>query len=251
MEANAIFEEELARRGLVGERDGEHRYRVQVGDLSIHVNLENIRRNAEREGDPDVIRRFVAQVIHIGTAPELDWKDASRLLLLSAEPSDYDFGDTIRSSVSDEVSRVLTLTDRGHSRVSWVTNTMCSEWGVTPETAVEAALRNQDALLAGLHMQIEQIDGHKLGMVPLDSPFKASVIFAPSFKSLVEPDLGWPVWAVIPCRDFIYVIEEQSELVGRLGEVVVREFGSSGYPITTEVLRISSDGVEAVGKFPR
>lgn len=249
--ANAIFEEELAKRGLVGERDGEDRYRIQVGDLSLKVNIENVRRNAERDGDPDVIRQFVAQVIHIGTAPKLDWKDASPLLLLSAEPSDYEFGDTIQSSVTDEVSRVLTLTNREQSRVSWVTKAMCSEWDVQPDAAIEAALRNQDALLSGLHMQIEQVDGHNLGMVPLGSPFKASVIFAPSFQSLVEADLGWPVWVVIPCRDFIYVIEEQSQLVSRLGETVVREFRKSGYPITTEVLRISSDGIEAVGKFPR
>jgi len=33
--------------------------------------------------------------------------------------------------------------------------------------------------------------------------------------------------------------------------VVVREFRSSGYPITTEVLRVSSEGIEAIGAFPK
>jgi hypothetical protein len=35
-----------------------------------------------------------------------------------------------------------------------------------------------------------------------------------------------------------------------MGSVVVNEFRSSGYPITTEVLRISDDGIEAIGRFP-
>jgi len=93
------------------------------------------------------------------------------------------------------------------------------------------------------------VDGSALGMVPVDSPYKASVIFADAFKPLVESVLGWPVLAVLPCRDFIYVVADKSPLVGRLGAVVVKEYRSSGYPITTEVLRISEDGIEAIGSF--
>jgi hypothetical protein len=58
------------------------------------------------------------------------------------------------------------------------------------------------------------------------------------------------VLVVIPCRDFIYVMPDQSELISRIGEVVVREFTTSGYPITTEVLRVSDEGIEAIGHFP-
>ena len=56
---------------------------------------------------------------------------------------------------------------------------------------------------------------------------------------------------VVPCRDFIYVLQEKSALVNRIGSVVVREYKSSGYPLTTEVLRVSSDGIEAIGAFPK
>ena len=87
-------------------------------------------------------------------------------------------------------------------------------------------------------------------MVPVDPPYKASTIFAPAFKKLVEPVLGWPVLVVLPCRDFVYVIADGSRLIDQLGGVVVNEFKNSGYPITTEVLRISDDGIEALGRFP-
>jgi hypothetical protein len=76
------------------------------------------------------------------------------------------------------------------------------------------------------------------------------VIFAPSFRRFVETVLGWPVLVVLPCRDFIYVVADDSPLLGQMGSVVVNEFRASGYPITTEVLRISDDGIEAIGHFP-
>jgi hypothetical protein len=34
-----------------------------------------------------------------------------------------------------------------------------------------------------------------------------------------------------------------------MGGVVQDEFRKSGYPITTEVLRVSDDDIQAVGKF--
>jgi hypothetical protein len=88
-------------------------------------------------------------------------------------------------------------------------------------------------------------------MIPVQSVFKASTIFSPNFKEFVKDDLGWPVLAVIPCRDFIYVLPEKDKaLLNRMGGVVQNEYRKSGYPITTEVFKISDDGIEAIGKYP-
>ena len=195
LDATAIFEEELAKRGLTFEREGQDLYHLKVHGAALTINLENARRNAERDGDPEVIRDFVATILDAGRMSALPWTEAARRLLLKAEPSDYQFGDSIRSTVTDEVCRVLSVTDEEHSYITWVTPDMCSGWGVTPEQAIEAALRNQDALIDRLELEVDDIDGHPLGMVPLGSPYKASVIFAPSFRRLVEADSagrsGW------------------------------------------------------------
>lgn len=124
--------------------------------------------------------------------------------------------------------------------------------GVSVEEACSAASINQDRLLDGIELETSG-DGDRLntlGMIPVDPPYKASTIFASTFKKLVETKLGWPVLVLLPCRDFVYVIADGSPLLDKLGSIVVNEFKTSGYPITTEVLRLSDDGIEALGRFP-
>jgi hypothetical protein len=41
----------------------------------------------------------------------------------------------------------------------------------------------------------------------------------------------------------------RTDLIPRLGHLVAVEVGNSAYPLTTEVLRVSDDGLEAVGAF--
>jgi len=250
IDANAIFEDELSRRGCSFVRVDEQRYCFEVEGSSVTVNLENVRRDAEREGDPDAIRRFVDTVFAAISTPSLSWAEASSALFWSAEGAIDGIENAVRVVVSAEVNRVLTLTDVGRTKVTWVTPEMCAEWGVTIEQAGDAASRNQDTLLDGIQLDVTQAAGERLGMIPLHPPYKASVIFAPSFRSFVEPALGWPVLAVVPCRDFVYVLADGSPLVDRLGSIVVEQFQTGGYPITTELLRISDDGVEAIGRFP-
>jgi hypothetical protein len=88
-------------------------------------------------------------------------------------------------------------------------------------------------------------------MLPVESVLKTSVIFAPAFRAYVETTLGWPVLATIPDRDFIYVIAEKDRgLLDHIGRVIQKEFRTSSYPITTEVLRLCESGIEAIGAFP-
>jgi hypothetical protein len=250
IDANAIFEDELSRRGIAFAKDDDLTYRVQLDGGEVTASLGNVWRNAERDEDPDVIKRFVDKLLDNFCSTLPTWVEASDLLLWAAEPADQDFGDTIKAVVTDEVSRVLTLTDAAQTKITWVTRATCREWGVTIDEAVAAAFLNQDRLLHGLELELAQAHGNALGMVPLDSPYKASVIFARSFKHLVESALGWPVLVVLPCRDFIYVVADNSPLLNQMGSVVAEEFRNSGYPITTEVLRVSDDGIEAIGHFP-
>ena len=98
-------------------------------ELTVSANLENIRRNAERDQDEGVVTRFVDHVLGFsGGHPP--WDDARTLLFWSAEPTTAGLGDSIHVGISDEVARVLTLTNEDQSKVTWVTPDRCERWGV-------------------------------------------------------------------------------------------------------------------------
>jgi hypothetical protein len=249
--ARDIFETELSKRGIAfSPPDKEGLYRVQTDRGEVIVNLENIARDYQRDGDPKSVIHFVDRVLKTSEFPR--WEIAQSLVYFSAEPSDYDFRDTIRETISDKVCRVLVLTDVDEGKVTWLTPSSLSRWGVTRAQVEAAASNNMNRLLDGKRLEVEVIDGMKLGMVPITSVFKASIIFAPNFKTFVSTDLEWPVLAVLPCRDFIYVISEKDKaLLDRMSAVVQREYRKSGYPITTQVLKISDEGIKAIGEFPK
>ncbi len=249
---NAIFERELSQREISFVRESEDEYRLHLEPRGIiaSVSLLNVRRNAERDDDPEVMRRFVESIVQAFPPSSPSWEEVAPFLLWAAEPTDIESGDTIRLEVTETVSRVLTYIDRDQTSIHWVTPAMCEQWGVTVEQAASAAYSNQDRLLDGLQLECAENEGEVLGMIPLNSPYKASVIFARTFRALVEDAIGWPVLVVIPCRDFAYVFREHSPFLGQIGRVVVQEYRNSGYPITTEVLRISDEGIEAIGQFP-
>jgi hypothetical protein len=214
------------------------------------ISLDNVARDFERDGDEGRIARFVDSVLEV-FAPLPPWEQARTSIYWSAEPAHAEIGDTLREQVTETVFRTLVLTDLDEGSVKWLTPSCQKTWAVGLDELREAAATNLDRLLEGKRLEVATARGRKLGMIPVDSVFKASTIFAPRFKQFVSADLGWPVLVVIPCRDFIYVIAEQDqELLGAMGEVVQREFRGSGYPITTEVLRISDDGIKAIGSFP-
>ncbi|MEM9695084.1 MAG: hypothetical protein AAGA56_21255 [Myxococcota bacterium] len=250
---HVLFTEALANRGIAYTRRDAWEYEVTRGEWAVVVNVENVHRELARGGAPELLEHFVEQIVEQIVAAaqetELPWPEAKAHLLWSVESGDHDLDGVVTREVSPMAAQVLTLTNRDHTRLTWVTRQMCDQWGVDPRRAAAVATANQDRLLENIALEVGEAEGEALGMIPLESAFKASVIFAPRLRQWVESDLGWPVLAVVPCRDFIYLLPHDSPLVPHLGGVVVREYRGSGYPVSTEVFRISDDGVKALGNY--
>lgn len=247
--ARALFESALRSRNVSFRRVDDALYSVVVGGADVTVSLENAARDFVRDGDDGAILRFVEICLTPVDIPE--WETAAHHIYFAAERSDQEFGDTLRTNITDTVTRVLVVTSPGERVITWLSRSQQVKWNVTLDQLEMAARTNLDALLSGKQLEIIPAAGRKLGMLPVDSALKASLIFAPVLRRIVEPELGWPVLAVVPCRDFVYLLaEHDQDFLGNLGSVVQREFRGSGYPITTEVLRISDAGIEAIGAFP-
>ena len=245
--ADSLFEEELRRRRipLVANVD-DGVYRIELLGVEHTVSLANLRRNFDRDGDPAVVASFVDGFL--ATRVELPpWPEASQGIRFSAEPSDYDFQETIHTSVTPELARVLVYTDSDESRVSWLTPSHLERWGVSVTQMESVAAQNLSTLLTSMQLEIDTVAGQSIGMLSAPSIFKAALLFSPGLRAFVAP-LGWPILAVAPSRDFVYFFTSR-DLIPRLGSVVMREYSGSGYPVTTEVLQVSGAGIEALGAF--
>lgn len=257
LDVRSEFEAELKRRGFTFARTDDGRYEVtsaalKASEFNLTVSIENLTRDVERDGDRAAITRFVDRFEQVSDAP-IAWETARPLLRFSVEPNDYE-ADAKRSALHRPASAMtmLVLTRvSANGDVQWLTASDLETWGVSREEAERVASANLDALLAGRSPDVQDVGGKQMGMIPIPQrESKASVIFAPHFRQYIEPKMGWPVFAVTPCRDFVYVFSSDSfELVGKAGGTVLREFQTSGYPVTTEVWKISDAGVEAIGNL--
>lgn len=252
--ADELFRAELARRGIEYSATAEGQYSVEVNDRSVTVSLENVRRDYGRDGDADAITRFVDQVSEAIPNRAPAWNDVRPYVRYSLEPSDYaaGFDDVLHEPISEEMNQVFVYSSADGARITWINESLLDGWSVSRESVVREAESNMADIVARTTVETLERDGNKLGMLSTDeTPFKASLILSRDFRQLVSPTLGWPVFVVVPCRDFAYVIPaDNRDFLGRLGGVVVREYRESGYPITKDVLEVSDEGITAIGTYP-
>lgn len=139
-----------------------------------------------------------------------------------------------------------------NNNFSFISNDDLIDWNLDLEELKNQVNLNLDTFLDKVKIEVEDIDQHKLGMINIEEVWlKSACLFSSKIKDLVKSNIGFPFYAVIPVRDFCYIFGEQDfqYFSGRLGSVVIEEYQKSGYPITTEILKFSETGVEAIGKY--
>ena len=126
---------------------------------------------------------------------------------------------------------------------------MLDVWHKEEAEVMECALRNFDAMLESAQIEVMPDSGHKVAVVKLQATtFKANVLTSARLKQKVSPVIGWPIWAVAPCADFVLLFNDKN-IIPNLGPTVYNEFMGSQQPVSTEVFEITDQGVVAVGNF--
>jgi|GEM_PF-541449 len=250
-EVATLFLDELARRNIPVKLGEDGGYEIKVDDITATIQLENVSRDFARDRDPDRIKTFVETILKQLQIPE--WETARPRIRWSLEPTDMPLEDAIHDRISDQVALILVHVSTDETQVMWVSETMARKWGQSKETLFDAAVENMQRLLVEASIEFEEIEEHKLGMLNTKYiAFKAALVFCPGFKVIAEPVLGWPLFVVMPCRDFVYLIPERDQdILGRVGQVVVREFNESAYPLCTEVFELTDTGLRAIGEFQK
>jgi hypothetical protein len=251
---NDIFFSKLVRLGVEKIEVNGDVCQFTFGEEIIIVNLWNLRLEYEKNNDEQIVTEFVKEIENIAELQVISsWDDIKEYIRWSLESSicQSTIESLLTGQITETLFKIYTYTSPDKSRLFYITRSMLERWRVGEEDVFKKAEKNMNKIISEVKLELEEVDGVKIGILSLEETFlKASIILAPVFHDLVFHLLGWPVYVVAPCRDFVYVISEKnSEFLGRFGNIVVKEFSNSGYPVTQEVLKISDLGVEAIGTF--
>jgi hypothetical protein len=247
-----VFVNELKKSGIRYEGpDTDGLYQVFINGGKFIISLENVGRNYVRDGDKEVVVNLVNKLRMNIDIPVLE--KAKDNLRISLEPADSMVGNALRYKLTDKIFMQIVIYDPGRGSLMLVHDGILQKWGMSGDEVYAIALDNMRKVLDNMKPElIGEKGGFKLFSLPIQGEFKASSIISPNFKEIVSDEIGWPVLVVVPCRDFIYLVsEEDGQLVNQMGKVVREEYNGSGYPISLQVLRISDDGVNAIGEFPK
>ena len=253
-QARELFEVALRARGVtVVQVDGGYEIHRDGGVLI--ANIENLTRQYVATGDASLIESFVDQLVGggdvaSGSIEAPTWDEVRYRIYWALEARDVEIGDALAATVSRDVRKVLIWTDPNESRYTFISPAQIETWGVEASAVMARAEENQAALLQEKSLEVSELEGMKVGMIPIATGLKASAILASNFKLFVGDAVEWPVYAVVPCRDFALIFAQRDQaLIEKIGAVVLREFQESAYPITAEIFAIDDTGIKAIGKF--
>jgi hypothetical protein len=250
MNVRTLFEDELRQRGFPFSIDPESgRHTIEIGGGQMLISIDNLQRDVAGDGDTGRVSRFVDAIVSSTDASEDEL--SVEQLYWSLEPNDYAVQADFRVAISDRADRVLVHLSSDHRLVTWVTPAMLGTLGLSESDAGARAFENLARVLNEATVESHDIDGVRLGYIGTKTPLKASLILSPNLRQVVEAEIGWPLMAVVPDRDFLYLWAAQhTDFVQRVGGVVVREYSQASYPISTEVYEITEQGIRAIGEFP-
>lgn len=245
------FKTELEKKGLkIDSIDNEDFIHINMDGNDLKISLENVRRNYERDSDESHITDLI-NVIISNSSKIPNWEIAKDNVYIQLFTNDFEFKDQINEKITDEFSKVYVISQ--NDKLTWITKTDLKEWNITEDELKKQTDINANKLLEKTEIKFETIENRKLGLIEVQrTSLKGSLLFATKMKEKLNKDFGFPFYAVIPVRDFCYIFSEEDFqfFSNRIGEVVAEEYKNSGYPITTEILKFTENGIKSVGKYP-
>lgn len=244
-----LFEEQLIKKNINFEKQDKNIYLVYTNGTDKTVSLQNLEKNFIRDQDLNAVDIFIASIMQlIENLPK--WSELKKGIFVSVEPSNYELDQEIYKKLSKSSVAILSYYNSDTNQVRWLNKADLVERDVNIEKAWRQGYDNLEKILAMSKINYADIEGQKLGMLEVHEPYKASLILTKGMKSKVLKHIGWPIYAVAPARDFVYIFSKEGGLINKVGAVVTKEYSQSGYPISTEVWELSDSMQKAIGAFP-
>jgi hypothetical protein len=244
------FKQMIEAKGLnIDSIDNEGLIHIKIKETELKVSLDNVRKKYQTDEDIVHIADLV-EIINFELTPIPDWSIAKDNILLSLFPSDFDFEDIPYDKITCDFNKIWVYYNA--PRITWINNKHLSDWNINIETLIEQAEINMKKIVDQLDIIEDSLDGRLL--LHLETPyesFKSAILFSKAFMSMILEKYGFPMYFVLPVRDFCYLFKESDKeyFLERLGKTVKKEFEESGNPITKEVIRVTRNEIIAIGKY--
>ena len=96
---DALFLDELARRGVTPTRDADGNYTAEIDGTTLSISLFNLRKDIARDCDLDRVATFADTVLSAIRTPT--WDEAKPWVRWQLEPLDSPLDDSLHDRVSD------------------------------------------------------------------------------------------------------------------------------------------------------
>lgn len=247
------FKLALSSHGLsIDDIDEDGLVYITKDDINLKVSLDNVRKDYERDQDESIITDFAQNIADFTMEGMPDsWEGVKHNIVLNLFPVGFNFESMIHLPVTDNFDKVFTHYDG--ERHSYISYKDLEDWDLPIEELDGQAEENMDRLAQNATLQFEVIEGHALGYIQTEmESLKSAFLFSSAMRTKIAEAVGLPFYAVIPVRDFCYFFGEADLefFSSALGQTVVDEYKSSGYPITTELLAFTQEEITVIGEYP-
>lgn len=244
MSNQILFEAELRRCGLAFQFEPEkNELVVDIAGEPFYIQLDALGPQSESD---------VAAIVNAIRQTNEDYSPLSDFFWC-LQPHENQKPSPYRVSISKTLDRVLCRVSDDGAALQEITKAKLTELLITDKQAIEAGFRNLTEEANELSVDTDVMDGITIATLESDFAFRASLILAPNLKAVTQTVLSWPLVAVIPDPDFIYLCSAKNTraFLNRVSYEVHDIYSQAEDPLSLEALEISDQGIKSIGAVPK
>jgi hypothetical protein len=231
---------------ILEHKDGDE-FVLEVRGVPVTVSLSDLAYDFDRDADPLLVKRFVAALVE-PSAPLPAWRNARPRLFLSAASALEHDDERIRVPVTTLLCMEVVHAGKDERVLTPITKAQLGDWQVDRAEVMRAARENLALLLDDTPLEVHKIGPIAVGTFATRSLLKPALLFGPNLKEKVATKLGWPVLGLMPCRESVFLLRQDTFAVDtketqRFLGFVIQEFLESRHNLTPELLQIADDGI--------
>lgn len=248
------FKNALRRQNLfVAEKESDNFYEISNGSANIKVNVSEVRRAYERSGLNSELDRFVKRTGSEITAKTrmVSFTNAQELLRLMLVREQDVTRNMITMDFVGGLKKTIVYTPDDEI-LHYLDSESLKRWDVPQEVVFSAADRNICRMLSRAEMCEETLKSNiKVLDIKIPSPaFCSSLMLCNEFRPMISQVFGDRFFTVAPSRESFLVLQNISkDIIEGLGTVVLSEYRKAKFPLTTDVIMYTSEGIQSAGRF--